>query len=1149
MKIEGIVTAVFRDVNTGEITKQITNTNHVTQWWLGEMTAGAITNSSTNNSRMFGTKIFISSFNVDNTDPDIYTIGDVKGLGYIESGITSPRRHNGTETEYGYTEHQQRFNPPASDITIRVIGMTAYTSTSDGRVQAQCWVRLTEDCIQTTSETLDVFYRIQFPYGFYNILPDPNTTLINDTGTDIILTRYTTDAGYAVASSGYMFGSHGNSWHGRNCYVGKLNRFTADQYPDKEYRTDAGHHTYSRTVDTTLKYATLKFDLQLNEATGRLMGSVSYGYEGRYQYWNRYMTELGTSPLQNPFGHSASATKPFYDSLNANTGDGTMTFNGDAWTNPDYPQILRLNITTGGGVGVGEYQLWVRNHFGFWGNFYREQFRLLPAWNTHNSTNFTEEFKVASWDLTSDETKYSRPSFVVINKNEIIAVLEDDICVLNVSSAEGKRFHVSLYPSFNPTSISQVEVDPTTKTIWVACRTSGLYKITDPLGTPTITLYDNVASGSPQAPNCYGVKYGNGRLWAAFEGDLYYTTNEGTIWTPAAVSLTADLISWNEIVSLQPNPSSADHQIAIVYRKFSGSDSHIKITWWDQTNDSSQGPTATMYRTTGYYQTYDWTEGNTPYRYMNVVAASKTQGHFGTAERRTSVGGTYGYCTYFEYGTTNIQASTVGTFSTPGYTFFATDEQGNESMMVFDANHRWYRADGTHSSANLYADDTEYGYHTGLRYGFVAYLGDGIVICFRSPSSYNGQQYHIVTLGGKDDPDGGHMGQLLWKKYGWNGAAWELNHADSKPIHASAEELIDGTTVAFDDDGGTQTFVASDYYTIGVVDGVWMDGATITDHYTRFYLKPIKENQTDIEFSTLPNTMTGADMTTTQSSFTWNDSVNLSPTAGDFALMTGTPAGGRSVPTITPGSGSGAHAADTGGYVTWRMNNYDKFDETTGNSSKITFGFSPISVIGSSNSHDSCHFAMVLDGNTHPLSPLATLYVVEQGVTKFTYGTVTMDSTNYYRYTFKVRIRTDKVVEYWLYNYSTDWVLIYTGSVPANDTTYLIDTYMSGSYTSTQTGAGAIRLASTISDDYYISLGDPNNQTGRWEPEFYIVDPTTHLTVTIDGTVATPTASYDDYTTVLSAGQFSCFRNGQLRYSPDDVNKSISVNYIVEIDA
>jgi hypothetical protein len=126
------------------------------------------------------------------------------------------------------------------------------------------------------------------------------------------------------------------------------------------------------------------------------------------------------------------------------------------------------------------------------------------------------------------------------------------------------------------------------------------------------------------------------------------------------------------------------------------------------------------------------------------------------------------------------------------------------------------------------------------------YLGRGIF----ATVPYSSATISSVVFGwvigqvlSSDNPMTGPFSYLMWDKYGWNGSAWELNHAGSKTTHGTSDVLTNGVTLAFQNGAGT-SFVNSDYYTFGVVKGILKDNSTAYTSTTEFYWTPVKTGTT-----------------------------------------------------------------------------------------------------------------------------------------------------------------------------------------------------------------------------------------------------------------------------------------------------------------
>jgi hypothetical protein len=83
-------------------------------------------------------------------------------------------------------------------------------------------------------------------------------------------------------------------------------------------------------------------------------------------------------------------------------------------------------------------------------------------------------------------------------------------------------------------------------------------------------------------------------------------------------------------------------------------------------------------------------------------------------------------------------------------------------------------------------------------------------------------------------------GNLVWENYGWNGTAWELNHAGAKTTHATDQPLANGINIRFQDGDTSPHFVANDFYTQGVCYGLLKSNADTVFFSSAWYSKPCR---------------------------------------------------------------------------------------------------------------------------------------------------------------------------------------------------------------------------------------------------------------------------------------------------------------------
>lgn len=77
-----------------------------------------------------------------------------------------------------------------------------------------------------------------------------------------------------------------------------------------------------------------------------------------------------------------------------------------------------------------------------------------------------------------------------------------------------------------------------------------------------------------------------------------------------------------------------------------------------------------------------------------------------------------------------------------------------------------------------------------------------------------------------------------WRNYGWDGMQWVLNDSRDKTTHADEQLLLDGVTIRFADGANAPHFIATDFYTQGVCNGILKDNVTTLFYEDAWYTVP-----------------------------------------------------------------------------------------------------------------------------------------------------------------------------------------------------------------------------------------------------------------------------------------------------------------------
>lgn len=1178
MNIVGEMTAIFRDIHTGEITKTVTEKNHIQDTYLkrgplqGEVNQGDLYED-----------MFISENNPGRQRRDWpSTIVDCYG-GTPITGIVTPQVFLYDAPGIHLGQWVSRWEAPPTNLTINTVGICATignTGIQDASgVDTVVW--LSNPCPFLTNETLDIYYRIQVLF---------NENWKTAAKTDFGITGYT-----AELLANYILKGLGSFPIGYN--DGAI--VTTALPALNSRRLDRAQ--YGRVADTKLLLP------WVNEI------SLTYWRKGR-KYIADIFTDIGEqishagteggslmhkaypegmSPLQSVFGHRSTSVTPFYFAAEAQLGLGSLTINADTWPTLTHPEYVRLDITTTGNVGVGAYKMRRRKSYGFVLNTFMNGSVRLPyssAYNGHfNPDNAGVEFALCRDhpDAVTDTYNGTYTTHAMnYTPTESFFVWNDSFSITTLLTGEGVSFNnttlvgTDLSPFFLATSITQIAVAANLD-FYIACENTGMYKFNAALDT--LTVIDTGTTGLTGVVGCQGVCIGNaGRVWAYFrqtvtaDSTLYYSDDDGASWTSSTMSdatLDANPI---RVMAIQADPSNVLGQLIILYRADDTDTPYIETKWWDQaTTTVSTGPRAWEQRYEATTNIGTTTPPGHHYHLGELIKCSPNQSVWAMASRRLSITGkpAAAFLTFGSVATTGL-AGTEELDSGSINTYFIVDNAGNDALFFLS---QWGETNNAWSYGNnIVLLSTDLTYETGTIQNTnassidsaeaILYLGEGVWLAANGVGSTG-----KTTFGNLNTfymfscvPEQAHEPTLLpalmaevYPEYGWDGGAWVKGHAGQKTLHAGAEVLFDNVTVAWDDTGGTTEFKDSDHYTFGLFDGVWLDGSTSFDYTAQLYAKPTTQN-TETESATLPVVQRIPNVITNSVPSGLGDFQDIVESDMNAAgAVEGTLTGTDGVYSAGARSANPAILGDTSSYLpnnvrvpysdivnvqgwveftpdVWEQNQIEQY-----------MGISPIGQIGNVPDGNTIAHAFHVDSITPgSVAGMARVRVVESGVERFSIDNVPYSSTDILRFRIALLNDGSMVYEYW--TLQTMWKVLYQ-SAPGSVT--VENMYLDCAHVPRNNyGWEDIQYnyLDTGTPDYYMYLGDGINQ-GLFAPDFLLIDGD-YVTITIDGTEAI-NVGVNDTASVLAANSYSIFPTaGLIRFSASDVGKTVTADYVTITD-
>jgi hypothetical protein len=806
-KMKGIVEIRKTNLETGNV-EIIEDTNTIMLQTLKTIISSTATEGTVS---AIGPYIGISTLSSTPVNTETFDSASTMVVGYTASGVVSPQFVLASGGVPDYTQWLQRFDPPGSgQRNINSILLLSGTSTSSNTLYARCLLSTT--CVQTTTEVLDIYYRIQW-------LNDTTTA-----GNCLPIAKQT----FAKAISG-LTTLNGPSYNGFPSYIttsfsGKLPLASSAPYLSLRGLDSAagdwpsGGQFMPSTDSANLNY--YKRKLVMNEVLatypGVIHGSLLYNLYG-VNYPTTYTPPMSwhnvfppNTSLQNCVqtinNHASTSTIPFIDVSNLASSQGTPVVNGSGWTNPNFPEYYRIDITGTGEPGTAKYAFSQRRLLGFDGNVYDNRPCIVhwivedsnPAWpNQHGAL-----------PLNGTQTALNGWGALPYDSHSIIT--HDGVGLNWISLVDGSHmaWDSSTTPALNSTQIRQVAVD-LSGNIWVACRATGLYKINKTANTITQMSISGVTN------QCFGVDIGyNGAICAVMNGGVVISTNNGANWTvynssstPAFTYLGISDNNWASVQYLRVDPSTADNRMLLVRSWSTLVNQTVGSVWWSISLGASIGPTLNQ-----------WV------RQCQDALNVSDNGWWVYIPTQSS--GSYFYSTVFGTQVTSAVNSSISSFYGSNNTItFETGPAGEDVILgityPITPGHAvtLIRRDGTTTSSQVTsltsANNTQGSWFESYR---LLYLGHGVLtwssntantsrVNIASSASYNRQE--IMMIGFDNTSYGGKNGYLAWNNYRWNPNTSTWVNRYSAPLTDSSSYAVNASRYNFPIESYQYTFDAT----------------------------------------------------------------------------------------------------------------------------------------------------------------------------------------------------------------------------------------------------------------------------------------------------------------------------------------------------
>jgi len=820
--LKGFIT--IERIRDNQIVETITQENVICQSSL----VGLLGYNAINN--YFGQRNISISTQTNTPDTNNNQITQIIATGSVATGVTSPEWFEGVIPPFGQVKN--RFAAPVAPRSFSTIGLTNAASNNNQNsitATAFCYVKLDLDCTQTSLDTLDITYRIQFQN-------DSDSGFLNKDGANKdygkrLFGRTTTTPGFnmsALAASPFQK-PVSNNWlnvgiNGGDVVASNSSSGVPTGWDNIASVVVANHFKF-KFVFNQLRTSTIGlgriFNLML-QGSGETVLNAIYS-------WSEYFYDK--SPFQLGFWHSSTSTNPFFDANALGSSKGIPRLSG-TWTG-GFPQLFKINIvniTTSNTATVAQnatsislanaitFQLAIGTNIIFANGITVVTSQIanvgattitispspgnIPSGTVANYTPGSETGRALyTWSVrkhlgfngaTYTDLAFGGSPFrfngaqpiegihgwtetdndvLRFSDTQIVQYDQNGVTILNLVNGEVRNFDTTTNPSIGCNDIRQCATDGTT--IYVACRNTGIWVI----NTATNTVTNPIATG------CYGVDIGRlGVAWAIFNGSLRNSTNWATAQSFTFTGLTDN--NWTRARFLKCDPGQTDDQIAIVADNGAGVN---RVIW---------------YRSTGAVATLGF-QSTAILSYPANLDVSDVGGFWAIRGNRLNFG-----------------AATVVTLAAnPALTLTSPIYGTGVFHKVSFFNNLFIGISGLITAANTVSK----AYTALPDSSFITHVSGGIVIGSRI-------MRQLIT----DNSN--------YENYGWNGSQWDTTVTTPKQTHSTVQSLGFGISIAFENGATTPSFFSGDYFTQGLNFGLWKSNASDIFFTSAWYSKPVVFN-------------------------------------------------------------------------------------------------------------------------------------------------------------------------------------------------------------------------------------------------------------------------------------------------------------------
>lgn len=581
------------------------------------------------------------------------------------------------------------------------------------------------------------------------------------------------------------------------------------------------------------------------------------------------------NPVQNVYTHRNNPPGPSQDLSVNNTGtmSGGLTFNISSWNDPEIQKLVRIYIDGTGDNTTATYKISVMDFIaGFVGNRWQCRTAFLPQCFVDN-TAFKKLSNMGRYETKLSAlqggTTYRSPDG---SRFVLAASCTRGMSGVNIYDVyTGEKYSMNSATGLSVTAVSDGECIPTH--YFITCADTGLWRVS--LDRNTIEQLPS-PTGINKAYQICKKNDASNTIWVMFDGGLCKLSNPSDligdlVWTVHNPTLGSPTFTYDNITNgnwanttsmvIDPDNLSTDRFLFITGTLVGGDNSGANrkgFIWWDTTTGvaTNPGSSGVSYNFIGSWNLAAMLAISDAARCVDGVwFIPRTTASNGSPTINRA---TYGSASLdnvysnFRHGDKAVPATINGvkgiltsqmlSYSRePGIFIKSSNFSSLPNAVGISWTSIYSEFALRNGTSSYYAELATAAPQTGNLTASLLYLQNSNLI-FTIEEQIETYGVTPFILDPAHSKYATYKG-AFWKDYGWDGTNWVLGEVGSKPVHSSNQfiDILDNLGISFNNGVSGTSFIAGEWFTFVVGDGVFKDNGVVYNSSLGFSLYPTKK--------------------------------------------------------------------------------------------------------------------------------------------------------------------------------------------------------------------------------------------------------------------------------------------------------------------